>query len=93
MVGVFVLMFVVIVGAVLWFTRSASKLANRAIDSHTELQKKRMEIYNKHFTEMVRIECPYCRTLYAPVTTECPNCGAETKKDSFSKNVRIESAN
>jgi hypothetical protein len=73
-------MFVGIVVVVVWFTHSSSK-----IESQTELQKKKMEIYDKHFTEMVRIECPYCRTLYTSNAPECPNCGAETRNILFPK--------
>ena len=79
-VGLFAVMFVGIVVVVLWFTHSSSK-----IESQTELQKKKMDIYDKHFTDMVRIESPYCRTLYSSNTSECPNCGAETKKILFPK--------
>jgi uncharacterized paraquat-inducible protein A len=77
-ISVFALMFVGIVIVVLWFTHSSSK-----IESKKELQKKKMEIYDKHFNEMVRIECPYCKTLYSSDKSECPNCRAETKKIIF----------
>ena len=79
-VAVFAVMFVGIVIAVLWYTHSSSK-----IESKKELQKKKMEIYDKHFNEMVRIECPYCQTLYSSNRLECPNCGADTKKIHFPK--------
>lgn len=77
-VSVFAVMFVGIVIAVLWFSHSTSK-----IESKKELQKKKMEILDKHFNEMIRIECPYCRTLYSSDKSECPNCGADTKKIMF----------
>lgn len=77
-VGIFAFMFVGIVVAALWFVHSSSKLEN-----NKELQQKKMEIYDKHFTEMVRIECPYCKTLYSSDKSECPNCGADTKKIRF----------
>jgi hypothetical protein len=79
-VGIFALMFVGIVVAVLWFTHSSSK-----IESEKELKEKKIEIYDKHFTEMVRIECPYCGTLYPSDKSDCPNCGADTKKIRFPK--------
>jgi uncharacterized paraquat-inducible protein A len=74
-VSVFAIMFLGIVIAVLWFSRSSSK-----IESKMELQKKKMEIFDKHFNEMIRVECPYCKTLYSSDKSECPNCGAETRK-------------
>lgn len=82
-VGVFALMFAVIVIAVLWFTHASSK-----VESQKELQKKRMEILDKHFNEIVRIECPYCKTLYSYDKPECPNCGADTK--DFFKNTKLD---
>jgi len=48
-----------------------------------ELQEKRMEIVDKHFNEMTRVECPYCKTLYNANMPECPNCQAPTKKILF----------
>jgi len=51
--------------------------------SKKELQEKRMEIIDKHFDEMTRIECPYCKTLYNVNRQECPNCKAPTKKILF----------
>jgi hypothetical protein len=77
-VGVFAVMFVGIVVATLWFAHSHSKLQNRK-----ELQEKKLEIYDKHFSEMVRIECPYCKTLFSSKISNCPNCGADTKKITF----------
>ncbi len=77
-VGLFAVMFLGIVVVTLWFAHSSSKLENRK-----ELQEKKMEIYDKHFSEMVRIECPYCRTLYSSGSSKCPNCGADTKKIIF----------
>jgi hypothetical protein len=53
------------------------------LKSKKELQEKRMEIMDKHFNEMTRIECPYCRTLYNLSVQECPNCKAPTKKILF----------
>ena len=79
-VSVFALMFFGIVIVVLWFSHSSSK-----VESKKELQKKKMEIVDKHFSEMIRIECPYCKTLYSSDKSECPNCGADTKKIIFPK--------
>jgi hypothetical protein len=79
-VGIFALMFGGITVSALWFTHSSEK--NKSKET---LQKQKMEIYDKHFSEMVRIECPYCRTLYTSNTPECPNCGAETRKILFPK--------
>jgi ribosomal protein L37E len=53
------------------------------LKSKKELQQKRMEIIDKHFNEMTRIECPYCKTLYNVNKQECPNCRASTKKIRF----------
>jgi rubrerythrin len=53
------------------------------LKSKKELQEKRMEIIDKHFNEMTRIECPYCKTLYDVNIQECPSCGASTKKILF----------
>jgi len=50
------------------------------LKSKKELQEKRMEIIDKHFNEMTRIECPYCKTIYNVNRQECPNCKAPTKK-------------
>lgn len=77
-VAIFAFMFVGIVIATLWFTHSSTK-----ITSKKELQKKQMEIIDKHFKEMMRIECPYCSTTYSPNKSDCPNCGANTQKILF----------
>ena len=77
-VAIFSFMFIGIVIAVLWFAHSASK-----IESKKELQKKKMDIIDNHFNEMVRIECPYCMAIYSSNKSECPNCGANTKKILF----------
>jgi hypothetical protein len=77
-VGIFTIMFLGIVIAVLWFAHSSSK-----VESKKELQEKKMEVLDKHFSEMVRIECPYCKTLYSSDKSECPNCGANVKKIRF----------
>jgi len=77
-VGIFALMFIGITIAALWFAYSSSK-----VQSKKELQKKKMDIIDKHFNEMVRIECPYCRTIYTSKEPECPNCGASTQKILF----------
>ena len=77
-VSVFAVMFIGIVVAVLWFVHASSK-----VKSKKEIQKKKMDIIDKHFNEMVRIECPYCRAVYSSNESECPNCGANTKKVIF----------
>lgn len=77
-VAIFAFMFMGITIAALWFAHSTSK-----VESKKELQKKKMEIIDKHFNEMMRIECPYCRTIYSPNKPECPNCRANTKKILF----------
>lgn len=75
---IFSAMFIAITIATLWFTFKTTKLKSKK-----ELQEKRMEIMDKHFTEMTRIECPYCKTIYATSRQECPNCRASTKKILF----------
>ncbi len=82
-VGIFALMFVGIVVAALWFVRSSSRAENQK-----ELQEKKMEILDKHFTEIARIECPHCKTLYPSDEQQCPSCGANTKE--FFKNNKID---
>lgn len=77
-VAIFAFMFMGITIAALWFAHSSSK-----VESKKELQKRKMEIIDKHFNEMMRIECPYCRTIYSPNEPECPNCRANTKKILF----------
>jgi len=79
-VAVFAIMFVGIVVIVLWFTYASSK-----VQSNKELKKRKMEILDKHFKELIRIECPYCKTLYSTEKLECPNCGADTNKILFLK--------
>ncbi|MEJ2280908.1 MAG: hypothetical protein P8X97_03200 [Candidatus Bathyarchaeota archaeon] len=52
---IFSTMFVIITVAAFWFTFAASKQKHKK-----ELQEKKMDIIDKHFNDMVRIECPYC---------------------------------
>ena len=75
---IFSVMFVVVTIAALWFTFSASKLKHKK-----ELQEKKMDIIDKHFNDMIRIECPYCKTIYAANVNECTTCKANTKKILF----------
>jgi len=75
---IFSIMFIAITIAALWFAFSASKLKHKK-----ELQEKKMDIIDKHFNDMIRIECPYCRTIYTANRSECPNCRANTKKILF----------
>jgi len=79
-VGVFFGIFAVIVIVVLWFTRGMAK--DRSMQ---EIKKKQIDVIDKHFNEMVRIECPYCQTLYTIDKSSCPTCGADTKKIQFPK--------
>lgn len=75
---IFSIMFIIITIATLWFALKTSKLKSKK-----ELQEKRMSIIDKHFNDMIRIECPYCRTIYFANRNECPNCRASTKKILF----------
>ena len=77
-IGVFFGLFAVIVALVLWFTRNMQRDKNIS-----ELKKKQIDVIDKHFNEIVRVECPYCKTLYQADKTSCPNCGAETKNIRF----------
>ena len=52
---IFSTMFIAVTIAALWFAFSASKLKHKK-----ELQEKKMNIIDKHFNDMLRIECPYC---------------------------------
>ncbi len=74
-IAIIALMFMGITVATLWFTHASSKVASKK-----EIQKKKIEVIDKHFNEMLRIECPYCKTIYKPNETECPNCRANTKR-------------
>ena len=84
-VSVFAIMFVGITVAALWFAHSSSKVEskNELKKNEIELKKKEMDILDKHFQEIVRIECPYCKTLYSSSILDCPGCGANTKKIIF----------
>ena len=75
---IFSVMFTVISIAAFWYAFLISKQKNRK-----ELQEKKMNIIDKHFNDMIRIECPYCRTIYMANVNECPNCKADTKKILF----------
>jgi tRNA(Ile2) C34 agmatinyltransferase TiaS len=77
-VATFALMFMGITIAALWFAHSSSK-----IESEKEIRKKKIDVVDRHFNEMLRIECPYCGTLYKSSERECPNCKANTKKILF----------
>ena len=71
-------MFTIISIAAFWYAFLISKQKNKK-----ELQEKKMNIIDKHFNDMIRIECPYCRTIYMANVNECPNCKADTKKILF----------
>jgi hypothetical protein len=73
--AIFALMFTGITIAALWFTHSSSKIRSRK-----EILKKKIDVIDKHFNEMLRVECPYCQTIYKPNESECPNCRANTVK-------------
>ncbi|MEJ2126642.1 MAG: hypothetical protein P8X84_03900 [Candidatus Bathyarchaeota archaeon] len=75
---IFSVMFTIISIGALWFAYSTSKQKHKK-----ELQEKRMDIIDKHFNSMIRIECPYCQTIYKANRDECPNCKANTKKILF----------
>jgi len=75
---IFSLMAIAITVVTLWFALSTSKLKHKK-----ELQEKKMDIIDKHFNDMIRIECPYCKTVYTANKDECPNCRANTKKILF----------
>ena len=79
-IGVFFGLSAVIVAVVLWFTKGMQR--DR---SELELKKKKIEVFDKHYDKMVRVECPYCKTLYSSDRSECPHCGADTKKIFFPK--------
>ena len=75
---IFSAMFIIITIAAFWFAITTSKLKHQK-----ELQEKKMDIIDRHFNEMIRIECPYCKTIYQANLNECPNCGANTKNILF----------
>ncbi len=77
-VAIFALMFTGITVAALWFAHSSTK-----IRSKKEIQKKKIEVIDRHFNEMLRIECPYCKTIYKPSQPQCPNCSASIKELLF----------
>jgi len=75
---IFGVMSIALTTATLFFVFKTTKLKSKK-----ELQEKRMDIIDKHFNEMTRIECPYCKTLYNVNMQECPNCKSPTKKVLF----------
>jgi len=77
-VGIFLIVFLGIVITVMWFTH-----ANTKLEQSKEIKVKKMEIIDKHFNEMVRIECPYCKSIYTLSESSCPGCGANTKNILF----------
>jgi uncharacterized membrane protein len=77
-VGIFALMFLGITIAALWFAHSSSKMQSRE-----EIQKRKIEVVDKHYNDMLRIECPYCKTIYRPNEPACPNCKASVKTVIF----------
>ena len=79
-VGIFLGVFAVIVAVVLWFTKGMARDRNIS-----EEKKKQIDVIDKHFDEITRVECPYCKTLYPLNRDSCPNCGADTKKILYPK--------
>ena len=77
-VAIFALMFLGITIAALWFAHSSSE-----IQSRKEIQKRKIDVVDKHFNDMLRIECPYCKTIYRPNEPACPNCKASIKTVIF----------
>ena len=75
---IFGVMSITLTIAALFFVFKTTKLKSKK-----ELQEKRMEIIDKHFDEMTRIECPYCKTLYNVNRPECPNCKSPTQRILF----------
>lgn len=73
--AIIALMFTCITIATLWFAHSSSKIKSRE-----EIRKKKIEVFDKHFREMLRIECPYCQTIYRSTESECPSCKANPVK-------------
>jgi len=76
--AVLALMFFSITVAALWFAHSSSK-----IESKKEIQKRKIDVVDRHFNDMLRIECPYCQTIYKPDEPECPNCKASIRNVIF----------
>lgn len=74
-VATFAIMFTAITIAALWFAHASSK-----IESEKEIRKRKIDVVDKHYSDLLRIECPYCRTLYQASEPECPTCKANTKK-------------
>jgi hypothetical protein len=75
---IFSVMFVAITVVACWFAFSISKQKHCK-----ELQEKKMDIIDKRFNDLIRIECPYCKTIYTANLNECPHCKANTKKILF----------
>ncbi len=76
--AVFALMFTGITVATLWFAHSSSKMKSKQ-----EIQERKIDVVDKHFNKMLRVECPYCRAIYKPSEPKCPNCSASIKKMLF----------
>jgi hypothetical protein len=76
--AVFALMFLGITIAALWYAHSSDEIKSR-----TEIKKKKIDVVDKHYLDMLRIECPYCKTIYRADEPECPNCKASVKNLIF----------
>jgi hypothetical protein len=79
-VGIFFGLFAIIIAIVLWFVKGMQRERNAL-----EAKKMQIDVIDKHYDEMIRVECPYCKTLYSIDLISCPNCGAETQKIRFPK--------
>ena len=77
-ITIFSIMFITITIVALFFAYHTAK-----IRSKQKLKEKKMEIIDKHFNEMIRIECPYCKTIYQAKKHVCPTCKANTKNILF----------
>ena len=69
--AIFALMFLGVTIAALWFAHSSSE-----IQSRKEIQKRKMDVVDEHFNDLLRIEGPYCKTTYRPNEPAWPNCKA-----------------
>lgn len=76
--AVFALMFTGITVATLWFAHSSSKMKSKQ-----EIQERKIDVVDKHYSKILRVECPYCKAIYKPTEQECPNCSASIKKMLF----------
>ncbi|MCW4015439.1 MAG: hypothetical protein NWF06_03635 [Candidatus Bathyarchaeota archaeon] len=82
---IFSVMFTIISIGALLFAYSTFKQKHKK-----ELQEKRMDIIDKHFNSMIRIECPYCKTIYTkPTQTSAQTAKQAPKKYCSQKSPQI----